>query len=186
MTAHPPLSEQLTADSFLEYAFLRWVLSPAVTSGLAAHVIAQREISVNDRVYRVDYAIEGASHRIAVELDGFAYHGNRAAFTYDRLRQNDLHAASWTVIRFSYDSVRQDTARCVAQLQAMLHLDPLLTRYCIANPVVQKPEMPSDPLAGLGPAPRFSATSPSSFLILHAPVCVSRPCASARLKHSAR
>jgi len=166
MTANRPLYEQLTADSFLEYAFLRWVLTPAVTPGLAGHVVAQREISVNDRVYRVDYAIEGASHRIAVELDGFAYHGNRAAFTYDRLRQNDLHAASWTVIRFSYDAVRQDTARCVAQLQAMLRLDPLLARHCIAHPVIQQPEMPTDPLAGLGPAPRRPAAPPGSFFDL--------------------
>jgi len=166
MTANRPLYEQISADSFLEYAFLRWVLTPAVTPGLAAHVVAQHEISVNERGYRVDYAIEGASYRIAVELDGFAYHGNRAAFTYDRLRQNDLHAASWIVIRFSYDAVRQDTARCVAQLQAMLRLDPLLARYCVPHPVIQQPEMSSDPLPGLGPAPRRSAAAPSSFFDL--------------------
>ena len=166
MTANRSLHEQITADSFLEYAFLRWVLTPAVLPGLATHIVAQREISVNDRSYRVDYAIEGTTYQIAVELDGFAYHGNRAAFTYDRLRQNDLHAAAWTVIRFSYDAVRQDTARCVAQLQAMLRLDPLLARYCVAHPIVQPPEMSSDPLAGLGPAPRRAMIHPASFFDL--------------------
>src|SRR5688500_16152363 len=99
MTANRSLHEQITADSFLEYAFLRWVLTPAVTHDLASRIVAQREISVSNRLYRVDYAIAGTTYQIAVELDGFAYHGNRAAFTYDRLRQNDLHAAAWTVIR---------------------------------------------------------------------------------------
>jgi superfamily II DNA or RNA helicase/very-short-patch-repair endonuclease len=163
MVADRPLYEQVTADSFLEYAFLRWVLAPAVQSGLFAHIVPQREISVNERAYRVDYALEGAHYRIAVELDGFAYHGNRAAFTYDRLRQNDLHAAAWTVLRFSYDAVRQDTARCVAQLQAMLRLDPLLAQYCVVHPVIQQPDMPTDPLAGLGPAPHRKLTQPASF-----------------------
>jgi superfamily II DNA or RNA helicase len=166
MKADRPLYEQLSADSFLEYAFLRWVLTPAVQPDLIAHIVPQREISVSDRTYRVDYALEGARHRIAVELDGFAYHGNRAAFTYDRLRQNDLHAAAWTVLRFSYDAVRQDAARCVTQLQAMLRLDPLLAQYCIAEPVVRQPEMSADPLAGLGPAPRRTVTQPISFFDL--------------------
>ena len=65
-----------------------------------------------------------------IELDGFAYHGSRQAFTYDRLRQNDLIATGRSIVRFSYDSIRTDTARCVDQLQAVLRLDPLPGRRC--------------------------------------------------------
>jgi superfamily II DNA or RNA helicase len=166
MAARRPLYEALTADSFLEYAFLRWILAPAVVADIVPHIVPQREISVNGKTYRLDYALEGVTRHIAIELDGFAYHGNRAAFTYDRLRQNDLQAAEWTVIRFSYDAVRQDPARCVEQLQAVMRLDPFLARFCIGQPQITQPEMSPDPLAGIGPSPRKIVGAPSSFFDL--------------------
>lgn len=49
--------------------------------------------------------LAGARLRIAVELDGFAFHGDRAAFIYDRVRQNDLAATGLVVLRFSYDVI---------------------------------------------------------------------------------
>lgn len=157
------LFTSLPSDSFLEYAFLRWVLTPAVTPELRPYIEPQREIQTHGRTYRVDYAIEGSARRIAVELDGFAYHGNRAAFTYDRLRQNDLQAEEWMVVRFSYDAVRQDTARCVAQLQSVLRLDPVLAQFCVPDPHIAPPEMDSNPLAGLGPSPTYRRAQPPSF-----------------------
>ena len=92
-------------------------------------------------------------HLIAVELDGFEFHSSRPAFSYDRLRQNDIHATGRVVIRFSYDSIRRDTRRCVEQLQAMLALDPLLARFVVADPVIEQPEMDPDPLFALQPSP---------------------------------
>lgn len=94
MEAPVEVDEALSADSYLEHAFLRWVLRPAVRREFAALVTPQKEISVGGRDYRTDYAIEGKVVRLAVELDGFEWHGHRAAFSYGRLRQNDLHASS--------------------------------------------------------------------------------------------
>lgn len=51
--------------------------------------------------------------RVVVELDGYAHHGGRRAFQDDRTRSNDLQAAGWTVLRFTYADVTQrprDTA----------------------------------------------------------------------------
>jgi len=135
------LYEKLSSDSFLEYAFLRWVLTPAVSSAITSQVIPQFEVLFDGRKYRIDYAVSGERLQIAVELDGFEFHGNRYAFSYDRLRQNDLHAAGWTVLRFSYDSIRLDTTRCVFQLQALFSLDPLLRTLLVDDPLVEKPEM---------------------------------------------
>lgn len=118
MQSEIPVYEALSSDSFLEYAFLRWVLTPATTLGIVERVVPQQQITSASHTYRVDYAIKGGQRLIAVELDGFEFHGNRTAFSYDRLRQNDLHAAGCVVIRFSYDSIRLDTERCVFQLQA--------------------------------------------------------------------
>lgn len=154
-----PLWEAISSASFLEYAFLRWILAPAVRPGIRDHVVPQAEVTVDGRSYRVDYELRGRGHVFAVELDGFEFHGSRAAFTYDRLRQNDLHATGRVVVRFSYDAIRTDTARCIAQLQAVLRLDPLLAAFARADVVVEKPEMDPDPLASLRPSP--SARGPA-------------------------
>src|SRR5205085_6229234 len=113
--------------------------------------------------YRIDYALRGERLHVAVELDGFEFHGSRHAFTYDRLRQNDLHAAGWTVLRFSYDSIRHDVGRCVSQLQAVLALDPLLAKFILPDPVIERPEMDPNPLCAFSPArPRFTPMADDS------------------------
>ena len=88
-TAH----EVLSSTSFLEYAFLRWILTPAVRPDLYRLVRPQAEVEVSGRRYRVDYEIAGSEKIFAIELDGYEYHGSRGAFSYDRMRQNDLHAS---------------------------------------------------------------------------------------------
>lgn len=149
MAAH----ELLVSTSFLEYAFLRWVLTPAVAPGLYKRVTPQREVEAAGRSYWVDYEIAGAEKTIAVELDGFAFHGSRGAFSYDRMRQNDLQATGRVVLRFSYDSIRTDTARCVEQLGATLRGDPLLAKFVLNTPVIEEPEMEPDPLHAASPSP---------------------------------
>ena len=146
MPTEIPIYKTLSSESFLEYAFLRWVLAPAAKSEIVERVEPQKEIECAGHKYKIDYAIKGQQYLIAVELDGFEFHGRRGAFSYDRLRQNDLHAAGWIVVRFSYDSVRLETARCIFQLQAMMALDPLLSSTLIENPVVETPDMSPDPL----------------------------------------
>lgn len=150
-----PLYEAITSETYLEYAFLRWVLHPAARTEISALVTPQYEIGVAGHAYRVDYVIRGEQHRFAVELDGFEFHGSRHAFSYDRLRQNDLHAAGFVVVRFSYDSIRLDTERCVRQLQAVLALDAQLASLLVNSPAVEKPDMNPDALYSLKRSPRM-------------------------------
>ncbi|MEV5731162.1 DEAD/DEAH box helicase family protein [Streptomyces pharetrae] len=149
------LEQLIPAASYLEEAFLRWVLSPAVDAAIVQRVHSQYPVTVQERTYRLDYLIAGETLQLAVELDGFASHSDRAAFTYDRLRQNDLAATGLTVLRFSYDAVRTDTVRCVAQLQAMLRRDPLLAALVTAVPLVEVPDMAGDPMRAADP-PRIA------------------------------
>lgn len=158
-TAHLGLS----SDSFLEYAFLRWVLAPATEAAIVERVHPQRELGMDGRSYRLDYEIEGAELQIAVELDGFEFHSSRHAFNYDRLRQNDIQASGRLIARFSYDAIRSDTARCVAQLQAILAADPLLAEMLVEHPVIEKPDMDPDPLFALRPSPMAEATVSSTY-----------------------
>jgi superfamily II DNA or RNA helicase/very-short-patch-repair endonuclease len=153
----------LSAASFLEDAFLRWVLRPAALPGIAAFVTPQREVLMNGHRYLVDYSIETPAFQLALELDGFAFHGNLDAFNYDRLRQNDLVAAGWSVIRFSYENIKFDTTRCVAQLQDALAVSSVLRPFLIANPVVDAPDMPSEPLFAMSAAPSVAAVVPATY-----------------------
>ena len=148
------LEEHLFASSFLERCFLRWVLTPAMDNGVIEHVVPQARVDVADRHYRIDYELAGDQLCIAIELDGYAFHSDRQAFTYDRLRQNDLHAAGRTVLRFSYDAIRFDTERCVSQLQALAAGDPVLAAHLISDPSVAAPDdMTANPLlAAAAPA----------------------------------
>ncbi|HEY6287421.1 MAG TPA: DEAD/DEAH box helicase family protein [Ktedonobacteraceae bacterium] len=153
----------LSAESFLEYAFLRWILAPAAKPEIVGQVKPQYEVTWAGHTYRIDYAIVGQDRPIAVELDGFTFHGSRSAFSYDRLRQNDLHAAGWLAVRFSYDMIRLDPARCVAQMQSVLNQDPLLAAFVIPKPLIEQPDMDPDPLFSLTPAPRRTREMVSSY-----------------------
>jgi superfamily II DNA or RNA helicase/very-short-patch-repair endonuclease len=155
--------DELSAESFLEYAFLRWILAPAAKPEIVGRVKPQYEITWAGHTYRIDYAIMGQDRPIAVELDGFTFHGSRSAFSYDRLRQNDLHAAGWIAIRFSYDMIRLEPARCVAQFQSVLNQDPLLAAFVNPKSLIEQPDMDPDPLFALTPAPRRSREMISSY-----------------------
>ena len=157
------LHEQLQSTSFLEYAFLRWVLNPTCLPGAVNVTIAQREVVVDERCYRVDYVMQGAGIEVAIELDGFAYHSDRNAFTYDRMRQNDLQSAGFKVLRFSYDSVRLHTRRCVEQLQTLMKQDALLSTLVCPNTVIVSPEMESDPLYAATHPPAPGQRQPTYF-----------------------
>ena len=142
----------ISAESYLEAAFLRWVLSPACRPGIVGRVVPQGEVQVGRHTYRIDYEIQGQEHRFGIELDGYEFHGDRIAFTYDRLRQNDLASTGRIILRFSYDSIRLETRRCVEQLQAGLSLDPALVPFLLPNPEVPTPTMDPDPVASIRPA----------------------------------
>jgi superfamily II DNA or RNA helicase len=146
------LYEALPAHSFLEYAFLRWILTPAVQPTILPCIVPQQVVEVDGHTYRIDYELIGAEQRICIELDGYAYHSDRASFSYDRLRHNDLVTTGRTVLRFSYDAIRRDTARCVSQLQAALSQDSALVEFVVKRPIVEEPEMDPDPLHALKPA----------------------------------
>ena len=54
-------------------------------------------------VARVDFAYPEL--KLAIEVDGFAAHSTVDAFRRDRVRQNALVAAGWTVLRFTWPEV---------------------------------------------------------------------------------
>jgi hypothetical protein len=57
---------------------------------------------------RAGSGIAVIDHRLAIELDGFAFHSSPSSFRRDLRRSNRLMADGWTVRRFSWDDVVGD------------------------------------------------------------------------------
>ena len=60
------------------------------------------------------------AQRVAVELDGWAFHSDRAAFRRDRRKTNRLQLAGWKPLRYTHDDVLHDRKRIVRELTEAL------------------------------------------------------------------
>jgi very-short-patch-repair endonuclease len=59
-------------------------------------------------------------HKLIVEVDGFAYHGNRAAFERDRRKDAALTAAGYRVVRITWRQLVREPHAVVALLARLL------------------------------------------------------------------
>lgn len=75
-----------------------------------------RQHEVFDGAYILDFALPG--YRLGIELDGWAWHGDRESFLKDRRRDRNLSTSRWVVIHFSGEEVLEDAARCVREANA--------------------------------------------------------------------
>ena len=76
---------------------------------------ANVELVILGRRFRPDLVFDDV--KLLVEIDGFAFHGDRDAFERDRSRQNLLTAAGWTVLRFTWRQIYDDPAAVVTQIE---------------------------------------------------------------------
>lgn len=72
---------------------------------------------------RMNVIVEGSEvnalwpqQRLVVELDGYAFHHHRQAFEHDRTKANDLTAAGYTVLRFTYRNVTEQPGDVAARI----------------------------------------------------------------------
>lgn len=81
--------------------------------------IANAPIEVGGRVVALADVLFPAA-RVIVEIDGWAAHGTREAFQRDRSRQNQLVAAGYLVLRFTWADLTERPAYVVATLRRVL------------------------------------------------------------------
>jgi hypothetical protein len=72
----------------------------------------------NGRSVRLDAAYPEA--RVAIELDGAAFHGSREARERDLRRDTALAALGWVVLRFSYARLMTDPDGCRREIEAVV------------------------------------------------------------------
>jgi very-short-patch-repair endonuclease len=79
----------------------------------------QFRVRLNRRVVYIDVAFP--ERRLALEVDGRRYHGDESArFEDDRLRQNELIAAGWRVLRFTWAMLVDQPDQVLAQIVQLL------------------------------------------------------------------
>lgn len=65
--------------------------------------------------YELDFAFP--AKRIAIEVDGWAWHSDAKRFGVDRQRQNALVLAGWTVLRFTWHDLANRADSVIAQVR---------------------------------------------------------------------
>ncbi|WP_405069152.1 DUF559 domain-containing protein [Kribbella sp. NBC_01510] len=101
------------SGSFLE-SILRALLISAGIDGFEPQVL------VTHGWFRARVDLGHRQARLALEADGFEFHGSRRDFAADCQRYDDLVAAGWLVLRFTYEQVIGDPAWVVATVRAAL------------------------------------------------------------------
>lgn len=79
---------------------------------------------VNARVAGYEVDVHWPDAHVVVEVDGFAFHGTRAAFERDRRRDAELQAQGWRVMRLTWRRIADEPEAVVALLRRMV--DPSL------------------------------------------------------------
>lgn len=74
----------------------------------------------NTRVGRFEVDAFWPRERLVVEVDGFAFHGSRAAFERDRVRDAELTARGLRVIRVTWRQIVDEPEAVVARIAAAL------------------------------------------------------------------
>lgn len=77
--------------------------------------------------WRLHYVVGGCEvdiafpeRRVAIEVDGWAWHQDTARFQRDRQRQNSLVLAGWTVLRFTWHDLTRNPDRVINEIRAAL------------------------------------------------------------------
>ena len=71
-----------------------------------------------DIVAEIDFA--DPHLRIAIEVDGRAYHSDRKSFERDRVRQNLLIVEGWIVLRFTWEQIINDPEGVIRTIRAAI------------------------------------------------------------------
>jgi very-short-patch-repair endonuclease len=92
-------------QSHAERLFIQLLTSHGIT-GWIANFVADG--------YSIDVAFPGS--KVAVEIDGWAFHSDPDAFRKDRVRQNHLTLRGWTILRFTWRDLTEQPDRVIAEL----------------------------------------------------------------------
>lgn len=97
------------ADSAAE----RMLIQLLRTAGISGRVTGHPQ-----GTYLIDIAFPGS--KVAIEIDGWAWHVDHDRFVGDRRKNNALVRAGWVVLRFTWHDLTRSPHSVVAQIAAAL------------------------------------------------------------------
>lgn len=97
------------AQSEAERLFIRLLKRAGITGWRANYPVGG---------YVVDVAFP--RQKVAIEIDGFAFHTSSDDFHRDRLRQNNIALLGWQVLRFTWLDLTEYPERVIATLHAAI------------------------------------------------------------------
>lgn len=74
----------------------------------------------NAKVGRYEVDFLWIRQRVVVEVDGYAFHSNRAAFERDRARDGDLQARGFAVLRLTWRQITDEPHRSLVRIAQVL------------------------------------------------------------------
>ena len=80
--------------------------------------IANYSVRIAARRYVIDVALP--EQMIAIEIDGYREHAKRETFQRDRVKQNDLIMAGWTVLRFTWSDLVDHPEYVISRITTLL------------------------------------------------------------------
>jgi hypothetical protein len=112
----------LLEDGWVGVGVVRSVLEARFLAFLAELGLPRPEVNASLRIGDswVEVDCLWRSQQLIVELDGHAYHSDRAAYERDRERDRALSAAGWQVVRVTWRQLVRDSARLTADLLRLL------------------------------------------------------------------
>ena len=82
----------------------------------------QWDVNIGKAWYKLDFALFCEKGPLALETDGDAWHVGPESSDQDNVRDNDLKAAGWQVMRFTGRQIREQMADyCVPKITAMIN-----------------------------------------------------------------
>jgi very-short-patch-repair endonuclease len=97
------------ADSAAERLLVRILRDGGVSGWVLGHAFGP---------WRIDLAFP--DRKVAVEVDGWAWHVDAERFASDRRKQNALVRAGWVPLRFTWHDLAARPARVLADVRAAL------------------------------------------------------------------
>lgn len=96
-----------------------------IATGRNLAITPQYQTRIASAVVRLDLAIVRHDKRLAIELDGHAYHASAPARSADAARDLALTKAGWTPVRFTGATVWRDADDCAARALGLLGFELL-------------------------------------------------------------
>ena len=88
--------------------------------GIAGFVVNHRTVLITGRLVELDVAF--VEQRVALEFDGYAYHGGADEHRADVRRANEIMASGWLLRRFTWSDVLADPDGFVRTVSAALDI----------------------------------------------------------------